>query len=169
MLADRMRTARLVLRRSRPPDAPLIFERWAQDQEVTRYLTWRPHASLAETAALVQRWVAAWTGGQRLPWLITLAEADEPIGMIELRREGFMASLGYVLARFAWGHGYMTEAVREVAAQWLALPGSWRVWAVCDVDNAASARVLERAGLEQEGRLRRYIVQANISPDPRDA
>jgi RimJ/RimL family protein N-acetyltransferase len=161
-------TPRLRLRPPRLEDAQVIFDRWAQDAEVTRYLTWRPHTTLAETEALVQRCEAAWTGGQRLPWVMTLADVDEPIGMIELRRDGFMASLGYLLARSAWGHGYMTEAVGEVAAQWLALPGSWRLWAVCDVDNAASARVLERAGLEREGRLRRYVVHPNISLDPRD-
>ena len=31
-----------------------------------------------------------------------------------------------------------------------------RVWAVCDVDNEASARVLEKAGMTREGRLRAW-------------
>ena len=168
MLSDYLRTPRLVLRQPRPSDAPFVFERWAQDPEVTRYLTRRPHTSLADSEAFVQRCLTAWSDGRRLPWLLTLSDRDEPIGVLELRREGHMANLGYLLARSAWGHGYMTEAVREVATRWFALLGSWRLWAVCDVDNAASARVLERAGLQREGKLRRYIVHPNIGPDPRD-
>jgi RimJ/RimL family protein N-acetyltransferase len=39
---------------------------------------------------------------------------------------------------------------------------------VCDVDNIASARVMEKAGLTLEGRLRRWLVHPNISDEPRD-
>jgi RimJ/RimL family protein N-acetyltransferase len=62
----------------------------------------------------------------------------------------------------------MTEAARALVSETLARPAIWRVWAVCDVDNTASARVLEKAGLEREGTLRRYIVHPAVSPEPRD-
>ena len=48
-------------------------------------------------------------------------------------------------------------------------PCMYRVWAVCDVDNVASARVLEKAGMSFEGILRRYQIHPNIGPEPRDA
>ena len=32
-------------------------------------------------------------------------------------------------------------------------PEIFRIWAVCDVDNPASARVMEKAGMQREGRL----------------
>jgi [ribosomal protein S5]-alanine N-acetyltransferase len=50
----------------------------------------------------------------------------------------------------------------------LARPSIWRIWAVCDVDNLASARVLEKAGLQREGTLRRYIIHPSASLEPRD-
>ena len=62
----------------------------------------------------------------------------------------------------------MTEAPRALVDHTLARPSTWRVWAVCDVDNVASARVLENAGMEREGTLRRYIVHPAVSPIPRD-
>lgn len=50
----------------------------------------------------------------------------------------------------------------------LELPELWRVWATCDVENTASARVLEKAGFTFEGVLHRWD-RHNISPEPRDA
>jgi len=36
------------------------------------------------------------------------------------------------------------------------------------VENLASARVLEKAGMHREGMLRRWSVHPNVSPEPRD-
>lgn len=50
----------------------------------------------------------------------------------------------------------------------LQVPEVCRVWATCDVDNPASARVLEKAGFTFEGVLHRWN-RHNVSADPRDA
>jgi RimJ/RimL family protein N-acetyltransferase len=84
-------------------------------------------------------------------------------------RGEFSQNLGYVLGRKFWGQGYMTEAVRAVVDYALAEPEVFRVWAVCDVENAASARVLEKAGMRREGILRRWSMHPNISDEPRDS
>ena len=75
---------------------------------------------------------------------------------------------GYVLARPFWGRGLMTEALTEVAHWAMRQEGIWRIGAVCDVDNPASARVMEKSGLVREGVLRRWLIHPNLSPDPRD-
>jgi RimJ/RimL family protein N-acetyltransferase len=62
----------------------------------------------------------------------------------------------------------MTEAVQAVVATLLALPEIHRVWAYCDVDNIASARVLEKSGLGWEATLRRYAIHPNLGTEPRD-
>src|SRR5919199_3543812 len=120
-----------------------MFDRWTQDPEVTRYLPWQPHASADQTAAFVRVCIAACDEGKRLPFVITLRQDELPIGMIEVRFGEISADFGYVLARSLWGRGYMTEAARALVSETLARPAIWRVWAVCDVDNTASARVLE--------------------------
>jgi RimJ/RimL family protein N-acetyltransferase len=48
-------------------------------------------------------------------------------------------------------------------------PAMYRVWAVCDAENIASARVMEKAGMSFEGVFRRYQVHPNLSQEPRDA
>ena len=47
-------------------------------------------------------------------------------------------------------------------------PASYRVWAVYDAEHTASARVLEKIGMEREGVLRRWAVYPNLGPEPRN-
>lgn len=165
---ERLHTERLVLRRPRWEDAEEIFCGYAQDEEVVRYLTWRPHRTVDETRQWLRRAAEDWEAGRCFRWVLTRRREDRAIGMVELRPDGHRVELGYVLARRYWNRGYMTEAVQTVVAWLLAQPGIHRVWAVVDVDNRASARVLEKAGMQREGVLRRWSVHPNISPLPRD-
>jgi RimJ/RimL family protein N-acetyltransferase len=149
-------------------DAKAIFEGYAQDNQVTRHLVWKPHVDIEETKRFLLGCVAAWQRDSRFPWAIILKESGELIGMIEIRVDGFKADVGYGLARSHWARGIATEALRPVVAWALAQPSIYRVWALCDVDNVASARVLEKVGMQREGLLRRNIVHPNISDEPRD-
>jgi ribosomal-protein-alanine N-acetyltransferase len=62
----------------------------------------------------------------------------------------------------------MTEALTEVAGWALSQPDIWRIGDVCDVENLASARVMEKAGLTCEGVLRRWMTHPNACDEPRD-
>jgi [ribosomal protein S5]-alanine N-acetyltransferase len=150
-------------------DAEAIFQGYACDPEVTRYLTWTPHTSLADTRAFLRDCMDDWRAQLRFTWAITRGPDAPSIGMIDLRPHGHMAEVGYVLARPEWGKGYMTEALIAVVDAALALPGTYRVAAVCDTENPASARVMEKAGMEREGILKRYLLHPSTSPEPRDA
>jgi RimJ/RimL family protein N-acetyltransferase len=150
-------------------DAAVMFAGWTQDAEVTRYLTWRPHASLAQAENFVARAIEAWSADERSVYVITRREHDAPIGLIEVRFESaFAASLGYLLRRSEWNRGYMTEACTAVVDLLFTLPQVWRVWAYCDVENGASAHVLERSGMQHEGISRRAMLHPNRSDSPRD-
>lgn len=163
-------TARLSLRAPVLADAQAIFEGYAQDLEVTRYMTWSPHGSVEDSQQFLQRCLAVWAAQSAYPYVIELRreEISLPIGMIEMRILGHAMDLGYVLARPFWGQGYGTEAAK-VLTQWaLEQPEIYRVWAVCDVENPGSARVMQKVGMELEGVLRRYLVLPNVSDVPRD-
>jgi ribosomal-protein-alanine N-acetyltransferase len=161
-------TTRLLLRPATPADAPTIFARYAQDPIVTRYLTWRPHTELAQTEAFIQRCLRTWETGDAFPYAITFPDQGEAIGMVEIRMQGHKAEIGYVLAREFWGYGYTTEATTAVVDWAARQPGMYRVWALCDTENAASARVLEKVGMQREGILRRWIIHPNVGDEPRD-
>lgn len=160
-----MRTARLLMRRPRREDAQAAFDGWTSDPMVTRFLTWPTHASVDETAAFLTRCIEQW--GPLFAWVIDVGGALA--GMISVRIEGHRAIVGFALGRAFWGQGIATEAARAVIAAVLEdMPSVLRVWSVCDVENLASARVLEKAGMSFEGVLRRWVMHPNRSPEPRD-
>jgi RimJ/RimL family protein N-acetyltransferase len=103
-----------------------------------------------------------------LQWVILRKEDERLLGMIGGRVEGHKVELGYVLAKAYWNQGYMTETVCAVVEWALSDPEIFRVWAVCDIENTASARVMEKAGMKREGVLRRWSIHPTRSSEPRD-
>ena len=165
---ERIETERLVLRIPLLADARAIFETYAQDPEVTRYVMWRPHTSIDMTMQFLQGCVDAWEEGVRFPYVITLKNADGPVGRVDFHGNGFTVGLGDVIGRAYWRHGYVPEAVRAVVDWALSQPAIYRVNATCDVENVASARVMEKVGMQREGLMRRYMIHPNLSSEPRD-
>jgi len=84
------------------------------------------------------------------------------------RDNPFCFHLGYVLERDSWNKGLVTEAARPIVEWVKDQPEIFRLYAVCDVENPASARVMEKLKLRYEGLLRRALVHVNASPEPRD-
>jgi RimJ/RimL family protein N-acetyltransferase len=160
-------TARLILRAPRPEDAPLIFAAYAQDPEVLRYLTFLPHRSLEDAREAVDRFLEGWRSGKSYCWLIFAREGNELAGAIAARQDRGI-NLGYLLARPFWGQGFMSEALAAIVEWAFSVPSVFRVWAVCDLDNDASARLLEKNGFHQEGILRKWSLHPNVSDVPRD-
>lgn len=164
-----LHTERLVLRPPAETDSQSIFDTYAQDPDVTRYLVWRPHQHIEETAAFIQRCAAGWNTGSELTWMLRDRVDDTLLGAIGVRPDGHKASLGYVLGRRYWGRGLMPEAARAVLNAATQMNDVFRLWGVCDAENHASARVMEKVGMVREGLLRRWIVHPNVSSEPRDA
>jgi RimJ/RimL family protein N-acetyltransferase len=165
---DEFHTARFHLRPPLMSDAEAIFVSYAQDEQVTKYVPWTPHSSIDETNEFVQRCIRDWEEESAFPWAIIRIRDNCLLGMVEIRIQGHRADLGYVIAQPDWSKGYATEAVQAVVSWAIKQPKIMRVWALCDVDNLASARVLEKVGMEQEGVLRRFIVHPTLSKEPRD-
>ncbi len=168
MLPSGFQTARLNLRPIAPDDRDPIFDGYAQDAEVTRYLIWRPHRSREETAAYIA--VCAETPPTiARTYMLTGRDGGIVRGGFDLRQPApHRLEFGYVLARPFWGQGLMTEALTEVADWALRQDHVFRISAVCDIENIGSARVMEKAGLIREGMPRRLMIHPNVSDEPRD-
>ncbi|MEX2171669.1 MAG: GNAT family N-acetyltransferase [Pirellulales bacterium] len=169
MFLESITTERLLLRAPRLEDATAIFSRYASNPAVTRNLSWPTHTSPADTRRFLQLAEQLRADGSLINWAICTRDDGRLHGMIGVRPDFPRVEVGYVLAQDRWGHGLMTEALHAVVAEVREHADVWRIQAHCATDNAASARVLEKAGFELEGVARRYFVLPNRGPEPVDA
>ena len=155
---------RLRLRRSTPADAATTFA-IACDPEVMRYLEWPAPQCLADTQEFFDGCAARWQSGAEYHWMIELKPSGLALGCMGCRIKGHAADFGYFLGHKHWGQGYATEAARLLVG-WLQRQGSIvRISATTDADNQASASVLRKLGLQQEGVLRKATVRPNFGPN----
>jgi len=154
---ERIETERLILRRPRLADADAVYARYASDPEVSRYMAWRLHDSPKTTRLFLEFSDAEWARWPAGPYLVESRADGRLLGGSGFAFETpYRAAVGYVFAKDAWGQGYATETVRatvDVARQL----GVARLYALCHVDHAQSARVLDKTGFVREGVLQRYL------------
>lgn len=161
---ERIETARLVLRRPLATDADGIFTRYAGDWEVTRYLGWPRHQSVADTREFLTFSDAEWTRWPAGPYVVESRASGELLGGTGLGFEApDEASTGYVFARDAWGRGYATETLEAMVGLARDL-GVRRLYALCHPDHQASWRVLQKGGFIREAILSRYAAFPNMKP-----
>lgn len=166
---ERFETARLIARKPRADDAAAVFAAYASDPIATRYLAWAPYTSVEALAKFLGGRGQAWENADgHYAYLICERGSDTPIGSIGIFIEEPKAMFGYVLSRVYWGRGYAAEALSSLVEWTSTQPRLRRAWAYCAVENPSSARVMEKAGLEREGVLRRWQVFPNLGPEPRD-
>jgi ribosomal-protein-alanine N-acetyltransferase len=79
--------------------------------------------------------------------------------MLQHDVERVSAEIGYWLGEPYWGRGICTEALRAVTAHAIEHHGLTRVFAVPFAHNTASQRVLEKAGFQREGHMRRSAIK----------
>ncbi len=75
------------------------------------------------------------------------------------------AEMGYWLSEEFWGRGITTRAVTAMSDWALENYRLTRVFAMAFAHNAASIRVLEKAGFEREGVLRRSAIKNGVVLD----
>ena len=162
-----LKSRRLVLRKLAMKDAATIFETYSSDPEVTKFLAWKPHVTVRETRAFLSESQKMWKAGTEHLWGVFLKDGTM-LGSAGIRIVGSKVEIGYVFGRGNWGKGYATEAARCLLSWAMKQKEIYRVWATCDVENGASARILEKIGMQKEGVLRAWIIRPYFGSVPRD-
>ena len=141
-----LETNRLVLRPFEENDAIVIFNNWASDPEVTKYLTWNHHSDIKQTNEILSIWLKQYEKPERINFGIVLKETNELIGGIDV--VGYIEGvpvIGYCISRKHWNNGYTTEAFKKVIEFLFSLNHKTiRVDAM--VDNIASNKVILKCG-----------------------
>ena len=153
-------TERLRLREFVGKDHEAVH-RYASDPEVTRFMDWGPN-DIEATRVFLQEAIGSADSfpRSRYPLAVVRRDLDELIGSVELQvasEQNRQGVIGYVLARRSWGNGYATEAAAALLRYGLDDLGLHKISATCDPDNTASAGVLGKIGMRQEGYLSRKV------------
>jgi RimJ/RimL family protein N-acetyltransferase len=157
-------TVRLVLVRPQAADAASIFERYASDPDVTRFLGWPRHQSVADTETFLRFSAEEWERWPAGPYLIRSRDDGRLLGGTGLGFEAPQhAVTGYVLAKDAWGKGYATEALAAMSDLAGRL-GAARLYALCHPEHRASWRVLEKCGFVRDRTWTRQTEFPNLAP-----
>jgi RimJ/RimL family protein N-acetyltransferase len=147
-------TRRLSLRPATAADLVPTW-RYRQLEDVSRWLTraprtleeyrerWEAPESLAKTIVIELR-------GELIGDLMLAVEDGWAQAEVAEQARGVQAELGWVLHPDHAGHGFASEAVRELIQLCFGRLGLRRVTANCFADNEPSWRLMERVGMRRE-------------------
>ncbi|MEO5952865.1 MAG: GNAT family N-acetyltransferase [Chloroflexia bacterium] len=155
-----LETERLILRRMRMEDMEDIFE-YASDPEVTRYVVFETHQTLDDTKVFLERVLSRGLESGVLTFAVELKETRRVIGncsIWEVDDRSKRAEVGYAINSAYRGKGYAPEALRAVIDLGFGVLRLNRIAGLAMLDNPASVRVMEKAGMRYEGTLREYMM-----------
>jgi [ribosomal protein S5]-alanine N-acetyltransferase len=132
------------------------------------------NALLSDPSVIRFMHFASWDEGKRRQWLASLVQdasnphRDAYNWALTLRSNGLLIGwliiggsrhasdegtreCGYALNQRFWGQGYMPEAVGATFTYEFTVLGTHRIIAECETQNIASARVMQKSGMEYEG------------------
>lgn len=148
---------RVRLRPFEPSDVEGVFA-YASSPQVTRYLEWEPHRSLADSARFITAARRRLEDGCSSFAIVHLG-SSVILGACELRVVDpirRIGELGYALAPRYWGQGFNIEAGTLLLDYGFAGLHMLRIQGLCDVDNRRSFRTMEKLGMVRERLLPRY-------------
>lgn len=152
-------TKRLVLREFRDEDAQDVYE-YASNENVVKYLGFEPHQSVEASLDVIQKFY-------KNANVFAIEYNGKCIGCIEIRVDllNEVADIGYILNYNYWNQGFLTEALKEIIKYCFDTLKLNRVQASHFVENKASGRVMQKAGMLYEGTCIQKIKRKDIFYD----
>lgn len=153
-----LETDRLRLRKFELTDAEAIYNNWANDSDVTKYLMWPTHTDIGITSSVLGEWVNHYNDDTFYLWAIVLkSNGIEPIGNISIvkmdDRIG-MVHVGYCIGKKWWNYGIASEALSELIRFFFEEVKVNRIEARHDSKNPNSGKVMKKCGMAFEGTLK---------------
>ena len=143
-----MKTERLYIRRFTADDGEDLYE-YLSDEKVVFY---EPYPVFSRAEAETE---AARRSNDGSFWAVCLVENKKLIGNLYFGRqepEQFLTwQIGYVFNRSYQGRGYAAESAQRIIRYGFEECGAHRIMALCNPENTASWRLLERLNMRREG------------------
>ncbi len=154
-----LETKRLLIRPFSLADAPVVQE-LAGDEAIAATTLNIPHPY---EDGMAEEWIGShqerFEKGEAVILAITLRDEKSLIGAIglEINQLHERAELGYWIGKPYWNKGYCTEAAKAVVQLGFEEYKMLRIHAAHFSSNKPSGRVMEKIGMQHEGKLRRHI------------
>ena len=142
-----LETNGLILRKFNIFDAEDMFYNWANDEEVTKYMTWNPHVDIEQTKIILNYWINEYKENNAIRFAIVEKASNQVIGSIDV--VDFIndnPEVGYCLSRKHWNKGYMKEALSRFISYLFNDLGFSKIVIEADERNIASNKVIEHSG-----------------------
>ena len=151
----------ITLRKPHLDDTQAVFD-GCQDPLIPRFTAISADYSMAHALDYVQRTDASVRTQRELPFVIEYGNGDDrvfagTISFHSLSVKNSVGELGYWMTSSMRGKGIATTAARMLTDYGFTTIGFKRIEAIVDRDNVASLKLLESAGYQREGLLRKKI------------
>ena len=159
-----LETERLILRKLRIEDAPIAFANWCSSDIVDKYVLWKKHPSVETTIKQYEKWIEDYNDEKTFRWIVELKGTHDLIGTIDVSTRFIKydsCEIGYCYSDKYWNNGYATEALKAVIKYLFEACEAELVNAEFMENNPASGKVMEKAGMKFEGRLRSRVIDKN--------
>lgn len=155
-LTKNLETNRLTLRPVSMTDAPAFLSYWS-DPVVTKYMNIERFIHIDQAKEMIAFFQDSAQKDQANRYSIFLKnQIIGSCGFNYLDIANQRTEIGYELGKSFWGHGYMSEVLKEMVNFAFDELKLVRIEAKVNPQNAASIHLLERNGFEKEGLLRQY-------------
>ena len=144
-----LETERLILRKFKIEDAQNMFQNWASNPNVTKYLTWSPHSDVEITKLIIDEWLKGYAEDNYYQWAIEIKQLGQPIGSISVVRINEAVNeveIGYGICKKYSGKGYATELLNAMTEFIISTFGINVLYGRVMRGNNTSVRVLEKNG-----------------------
>lgn len=151
-------TERLILRPITLEDAQDIFN-YAQNPNVSRYTLWEPHQTIDDSVSYIKDYIMPYYS-KKVPEPLGITLRVHPqkiigtVGCFWVSEKSRSMELAYALAEEYWGKGIVAEASIVLMNYCFKEYSLKRIQAQCSIENVASARVMEKCGMQFEGTRR---------------
>lgn len=143
-------TKRLLMRRYRPDDAPVLYEKFGRDPVMYEYSGWNPYATYDIAKETVQRFISSYNDPAFYGWAIEFqGQLIGTVGAYDYDPQKNRIEAGISIERPMWGQGFATESLIGVLKYLTEHEGIEVVTAWCAAENTGSIKAMRKSGMVQ--------------------
>jgi len=138
-------------------DAQPMYDNWASDDNTSKFLSWETHKSVEDTREVLAKWIPQYENTDYYHWVIgyegTLVGTAH---FFHVSDNDEKCEIGYCMGPTWWNKGIMTEAVGEIFRFAFEDVNFYKIYAMHDIINVGSGRVMQKNHMKQEGYLHEH-------------